>query len=756
MPASHPLLRLAAVATSAVFVAACSHLPAPLAVTPTFVPGPATAQRTGPLVVGPTQASQHLAPGPVPPITARAAAQAPAGTPPALPKVTESLSLEQVSLPNFINEVFSKTLKLNVQIDQAVMTRNDLVTLRTGRTLSGSELFAMAVKVLAGYGIGASWDGEVLRVAPDSALMAQMPELIHSRALPEMPVALRPIFQIIDLHQVSATDMLQWLSNAYGAKIRAFASPRSDAIMVFGLPVDVRAAVEAIRVLDQARLAGRESLRVNPVYWTARAFAAKLVEVLRAEGYDAGTTASPAAQGSAITLVPVEANNSLIVFAADPKVLAHVRQWIDDLDQPGQIDPGRNIFIYSVQNTTAASLGRIVQSVLGGTQTTVSAPAAAQLEQAGRTQSLSGALGDAAQTGAAAAPAQQRRPAEAEPTEANPANRNAAGAGTGPGPRIVIDSARNAIVLVGTAQDYQRIRPLLEALDKAPREALIEVTVVELDLSDTNNLGVEWTFTNRLGGGATQRLGTGPNVLPGTSSTSTGGTSTTGSSGAVGLPLGTEGFNYTILNGVGDVRLLLNAFAQNSKVNVLSTPRILAESGGTANIEVGTEVPIITSQGTTNTIQNAGTSGILQSIEYRKTGVLLSVQPVVHSSNRIDLTLSQVVSQALPNSTPGISSPLIQNRTVSTQLSLQDGQTVVIGGLITQNRSDNDTGVPYLKDIPGLGLLFRNQAVSNEKNELLVFITPYVVSNDTDAAAITRQFQQDMRKWPIPSTQLQW
>src|SRR5262249_27638011 len=223
-----------------------------------------------------------------------------------------------------------------------------------------------------------------------------------------------------------------------------------------------------------------------------------------------------------------------------------------------------------------------------------------------------------------------------------------------------------------------------------------------------------------------------------------------------GIPIGSSGFNYVLLSNVGDVRVILNAFAQNNHLSVLSTPRVLAKSGSEAKIEVGTEVPIITSQGSTNTIQNAGTTGILQSIDYRKTGVLLSVRPVIHSGNRIELSVSQEVSQALPNSTPGISSPLIQNRNISTDLSLSDGQTVMIGGMIAENRSANDARVPYLEDIPGDGDLFRNQSLARTRTELLVFITPYVISSDADAAAITEQFRGQMRAWPVPSTSLRW
>ena len=751
-------------------LSACTNPPSPpppLETTPTIAGKSSTPiSAGGPLVIGPSGARTKAAPGPRPPEAAPPALPSGGGVPLPVSGSGEALSLEQVPLPAFINEVFSKTLKLNVQIDQAVMSRNDLVTLRTGGPLSAQELFAMAQSILADYGIAVSWDGRVLHVVTDQQLMAGMPAVIRGRAVPELSPALRPIFQVVDLHQVSASDMMQWLTNAYGANVRVIASPSTSSIMLFGLPQNVQAAVEAVQVLDQARLAGRGSLRVSPVYWTARDLAGKLVQVLKAEGYDASAAASTAtaAPEGTISIVPVETNNSLIVFAADPKVLTHVRQWVADLDQPGLVDPTHDIFVYFVQNTTAASIGGTVQAVLGG-QAAVSAPAEAQLEQAGRTQSLptlgQSGLGQSTPgtggQGLAAPPVQLPSPpptpqTAVEPLSTNPATQPGAARGQ-TGPRVVVDSPRNALIIIGSAQDYERVRPLLQTLDKAPREALIEVTVAEVDLNDTNNLGIEWTAVTPFGATRTQSFGTGANVLNPPLPNGTGGSPGVG----VGLPLGTSGFNYTILNNLGDVYAVLNAFAQNNGLSVLSTPRVLAESGQAANIEVGTQVPIITSQGSTNTIQNAGTTGILQSIQYTQTGVLLSVRPVIHSGNRIDLTVSQEVSEALPNpQAPAITSPYIQNRNVSTQLSLSDGQTVVIGGMIAENRTSGDSGIPYLKDIPGLGLLFRSQMLSKTRTELLVFITPYVISNDGDAAAITRQFQDQMSKWTIPRTELHW
>jgi general secretion pathway protein D len=701
--------------------------PQPLDTTPTFEPktGVRTAP-TGPLVLGPTgPTGGRVSRGPAPPALAPSVVGS-AGTPP-LPSgaIGEALAVEQVTLAQFIDEVFAKTLKLNVQIDNAVLQRTDQVTMRTGKPLVPDELLVMAEKILAGYGIGASWDGSVMHIAPNDVLMSQMPSLIRSRALPAVPKVLQPIFQIVGVNRVSANDMIPLLTNAYGTKIKLFSAPKDNSVMIFGLPENVAAAVEAVRVLDEPRFAGRQSARFNPVYWSAQGLAGKLVDILRAEGYDAAVSSpTTAAMAPAIILMPAEANNSVLAFSGDPAVLSHISRWVLDLDKPGEVDPAHNIFIYLVQNTTAASLGETVQNVLRGGQ--AGAPASTpevRLEQAGQTQPSQ-----------PASPSQPARPAP-PPTSTTRQQTGEALAG----PRLVIDEPRNALILIGTAQDYQKIRPLLAAMDKAPLEALIEVTVVEIGLDETSDLGVEIAGMTGLADGFKQALGTGTKVLSG---------------GSKGLSLATAGFNYAILNRSADTGILLNAFAQKKRLSVLSTPRVLAESGREAKIEVGTEVPIITSQGTTNTIQNAGTTGILQSIEYRKTGVLLTVKPVVHSGDRIDLGVTQEVSGTLVNTTPGITSPLIQNRRVSTQVTLSDGQTVVLGGLITENRTDVNSGVPYLQDIPGLGLLFKHQTPSKTRSELLVFITPYVISNDADSAQITEQFQDQMRHWAIPTGQI--
>jgi general secretion pathway protein D len=452
-------------------------------------------------------------------------------------------------------------------------------------------------------------------------------------------------------------------------------------------------------------LAGHRSLRIEPVFWSAAQLSEKLTDILRAEGYFVGPNLQ---NPGAVVVLPLRPSNTLVVFAGDQKTLTHVEAWVRDLDHASQIDPQRNLFFYRVQNTTAESLAAVLNSVLQGkyAASAVTAP----LEEKGL---------------AAGQP---------PPPAAPPGTPLAAAAGLPPGTpppgRIVTDPARNAIIFQGSAEDFAQLRPLIESLDQAPREAIIEATVAEVTLTDNDTLGLEWILN----------LGATPNEIIQN----------------MGTGIGTTGFTFTILNRAGATRVMLNALASNSRVRVLSTPKILSRSGGEAKIQVGAQVPIVTSQGTSSQLQQQGTSAILQSIQYKDTGVILTVKPTIYAGSQIDLEIRQEVSEAVPNTTSQLSSPIINTRTVTTQLSLQDGATVLLGGLIMENASSTSTGIPGLKDIPGVGFLFGTQQVMKTRSELFVFITPYIVNSSEDAARLAESFKKQYESTPQPASSLHW
>jgi general secretion pathway protein D len=266
--------------------------------------------------------------------------------------------------------------------------------------------------------------------------------------------------------------------------------------------------------------------------------------------------------------------------------------------------------------------------------------------------------------------------------------------------RIIVDQGGNRILFTGQADEFTQLRGLLASLDTPAREVLVEVTIAEVTLTDETRLGLEWFFTHS-----------------GSNGTTSGGTL-----GNLGLSTGGLSLNF-----VGtDVRAAFNAFASNNKVNILSRPRLVARSGGEARIQVGTDVPIITSRANSSTT-TGGSTDILQTIQYRQTGVILQIRPIVYGDDRVDLEISQEVSSQQANPNAAIGSPLILNRNITTQLSLAEGATAVLGGLIDDSYTKGNTGIPFLKDIPVLGSAFRADTLNGGKTELVMLVTPYIL-----------------------------
>ncbi len=459
----------------------------------------------------------------------------------------------------------------------------------------------------------------------------------------------------------------------FDKKVNLQEDPSRNAVWLSGQSEDVTAALEAIHVLDQPLMRGRHSARITPAYLSADELAKKLAEILQAEGYGAGP---PGGVNMPVTLVPVPAVNAVVVFAGDPAIVEHVATWAKELDKPGPKGGGRSFFSYQVQNTDAQALAATLERIIGGT--------------------------------ASQAQSQTPRPA---------------GAPLPPAPtRVVVDPASNTIIFQGAGEDYGQIRSMLELLDRPAKSALIEVTVAELSLNNTSQLGIEWLINEARVGGLTGTAGT-----------------------LGGLSIGTAGFNFRVFNNAGDTRLLLNALASNNRATILSSPRVMARNGETATIQVGQEVPTITSQQTTPT--TGGTGSILQSIQYRTTGVILKVRPVIHSGNQINLEVTQEVSSAQTTTTGVNTSPTFQTRKLDTKLSLKDGASVLLGGLISGNSTQGNAGIPGLKDIPVLGQLFRNNTNTSDRTELIVLITPYIIANDDDALAVTEAFKKQLGEW---------
>lgn len=619
--------------------------------------------------------SLGVAQNPSPPMpSATTAAAAPnTARPAAVGDIT--LNFDQLALPAFIQAVYANGLKKTVSIDPAVSARKDLVTLRSGKPLSAAEAESSVRLLLKSYGLAVQDLPGLTRIVPDAANTGYLPEIRRGRALPETPLPLRPIFQLVELQVVRQPEITGYIRTLFGEKLRLTEDPTRNSILMAGNGEDIQAALEAIQVLDQPMFKGRNSIRISPTIWSADEMARRLTEILTQEGYAVGTT-NPGGIHYPITMLPISGINSVIVFASSKEVLNHIVEWATLLDKPQERTVGRAFFSYAVRNTDASRLAETVQQLLSGGSRPVS-------------------------TAGATTPAP-----------------------TTPG-GVVVDKATNTLLFRASGDEYTDLVRMLRELDRATRQVLIEVTVAQVTVDDKSEVGVSWIF-NRLNSSGLNVTQLGGNARPATS-------------------LGSfAGFAVTQLDGLGKPRAVLNALASDNKVTLLSNPSIIARNGETANIQVGQDVPVLTSQQTNSA---TGGAGIISTVQYRNTGTILRIKPVIHSSDQVDLEVAQEVSSVAQNTTGGITSPTINKSSIDTKLTLKHGSTYVLGGLISNNVDRTKSGVPFLKDLPILGAAFRSTTDSNRRTELVILITPYIMNDDTEAKAVTEAFKKQLGPW---------
>jgi general secretion pathway protein D len=375
--------------------------------------------------------------------------------------------------------------------------------------------------------------------------------------------------------------------------------------------------------------------------------------------------------------------NGVIVHSNSDDVLDRVDYWRKQLDTP-EATEDRQYFMYYPENMEAAKLADVLEKLVkvadGGSRATGSAASSAEDSDTG--------------SGARATGSRASRGSSGRSDDFS----------------FVTDENRNVIIIYATGSKYKSVLPLLQKLDVTPPQVLIEAKLIEVTLTDQLSQGIEWSM---FGGGAKRDMAT--SQL---------------SSFANGS------FSYTI-SGV-DYDVALSLLQNQDRLKVLSSPRIVVANGEKASINVGTEIPVLATQSA-----DVDTDRVLQSIQYRSTGVDLTVEPTVNSSNVISLIISQNVSETSENASSGLDSPIILNRSFKTTVVANSGQALVLGGLIRENNSSKDAQVPFLGDIPGLGKLFSNESRSKSRTELVVLITPRIISNSSDIDDIKRLFIEE-------------
>ena len=302
------------------------------------------------------------------------------------------------------------------------------------------------------------------------------------------------------------------------------------------------------------------------------------------------------------------------------------------------------------------------------------------------------------------------------------------------------DEITNSLIILATPRDYAMIRDVLRKLDVVPRQVLIEAIIAEIKLTDNLVFGLEYALSmGGLGGllgaegGASGGIGVGE--TPGSASLSIANSSLLGTANRA-VNIGSQGI-FGFLTNRDEFLVLMNALATDDRVNILSTPHVIAADNREANILIGEEVPILTSTSTSSLTDTART---INSVQYRETGKILTILPQVNSAGLVNLEIRQEVSAVGSEEFGRTNSPSFISREAETTVVVQDGESVVLGGIIDDKIDRNRRGVPYLMDVPVLGRLFRVDSEKVERTELIILITPRVIRDRQELRAVSQEF----------------
>jgi general secretion pathway protein D len=283
--------------------------------------------------------------------------------------------------------------------------------------------------------------------------------------------------------------------------------------------------------------------------------------------------------------------------------------------------------------------------------------------------------------------------------------------------RVGVDKETNTLLISASASRWVQIQKILNQIDIPPSQVLIEASIVEVTLTNQDNLGVDWSYISNNGQLTAGAIGS--------------------ATGAVASKFPGISVAYIGKN----LQAAVNALASKSAVEVISAPKVVVVDNQTAKLNVGDQVPVVTQSGESTA---APGSPVLNSITYLSTGIILSVTPRISGDDRIFLDVDQEVSSAAETTTSGIDSPTIQQRTLTTTLILDDGAVAALGGLISSDKSKSQTGIPYLQNLPGVGRLFRTTANNSTRTELIVLITAKIIRDKAGSQKVLSDLLADM------------
>jgi general secretion pathway protein D len=670
-----------------------------------------------------------------------------------------SLNFTRADLVEIIH-IIAQHLRLTYTIDPEV---KGTVTINSSEPLRSEDLLPIFHQILRMNGAVAVRSGNLYRIVPikDGKSIARPAGQGREDSF---------ALQIVPVRYFTVAEMKRVLSPFLMAGGEIIENPRGNFLIIIDLPSNIQRLVEIAELIDVQVFAGARMEIYQPKVASAEELAQEMIKIM--QSFSAST---PQAETFNAQFIAIPRINQLLVISHSEAAWTHAKRWLDKIDVVGE-GPGRRIFIYPVENSKATELADVLGQALGLPASAVRStqPSLQTLHRASpgggsgtgfgtgfgsgsgmgsgsgfRTGPQTGlgttGTGGSSPFGGFAAipapgqPAPQPTPTPAPtplPAPAQP--RPGAPRPTTPGApdakpeeqlRIVADPGTNSLIVYGTTQEFQNIKNILKDLDSVPRQVLMDVVIAEVTLGYDEIFGVDY------------QLGQGPRSIFGRTFGSQGSVLsgvltgvTTDAAGLSQFPAGISG----VIGSAQTVKALINALQSDARARILSSPSILATDNRPARIQVGSEEPIATGSITTQ----VGTAASSTTIQYRNTGRIVTIIPQVNSQGLVNLQILAEVSQRGANVLIGQDTfPAFDTRQAETTAVVQDGETLAIGGIITDNKSRTRSGIPYLMDIPVFGRFFGRTSDEIDRTELIMLITPRVIRNRPESYAVTEDFK---------------
>jgi general secretion pathway protein D len=503
--------------------------------------------------------------------------------------------------------------------------------------------------------------------------------------------------QAFRLHFIAASELIKIIKPYLTQNAQVYAHEQKGILLVCDFPHVLTKVKRLIPLFDESVFADKKA-KVYALQYTK---AEDVVEKLTSISKEFGLSPEEGSPKSRVSFLPLERLNMVLVIAGDKRVIEFVDAWVHQLDTeiPQSLiqEYGQNIYVYYVQYGRAEN---IVESLKG------------VFEEGAREDDEDQKYVSKERT---------KGPEEQTRQKSQMGSESVSGELTGE-VTFMIDETTNSILTKCSSHDYDKILSVIEKLDLYPKQVLIEVLIAEVTLNESTKFGFEWEYLTNLHGDTESIIQVDSGL------------------GFIGEKTRdiNKGLTYLVTD-TDKITAALRASEEEDNVNILSRPTLLASDNQEAEINIGDEVPIPTTSEVRE--DDTGTAKTTETtIQYRDTGIIMRVTPHINKQGMVRMELSQEVSNLSKQTVEGVDAPVISTRNAQTTVAVNDGQTVIIGGLMEQTQSSGASGIPYLSRMPFLKYAFGYERSSFSNTELIILITPHVVLNEEDSNVVSKEF----------------